>query len=551
MPDEIVPGADVFIVMQNPGENEEEVGRPAVGASGEYLNTHFLPLAGLSRETVSVGNVLKCRWRDPKKGTKTNDLPSKTGVWNEGKKKWDKALGNKVEKLAMAQCMSAHLRVPKHIKLIVTLGEVPAKAIAKVESVTEWRGHLAEMQYENVPVFLSYHPSYLLQSPRMSIPAMIDWKRIKLFLDGKFPEPVPQRTVIGKDQADSVKKLTAVPGTAYVTYDLEWDVETKVPFLAGIAFFNEQGDVIGGVQVWTKEVDQDDLKSLLLWLFWRFPVVMHNAAADLEITKRAWDIGCEHFCEFHDTIQLHAVSHSEWPHDLGFCESLYGRHIRLKGKSKENVLLYNWGDCITTGYTFHQLRQIAKTDPISFKVYQTENLPVIPIRVESKIEGIRLDTQFLSRMSDDLARRAIAAQNIAEMYAGIHVGSPLQVSTYLTKVEKMKLPKSKTTGNESVDKDVIADLRRELLDYDPEEEKDGIDESQLLHNIMAGGHPILEARACYANAYNLRSHYITTLLRKGVPVGREHYDPDEFVSRCYPDQHTHPQSSGRWSTVEP
>jgi len=60
-----VPGtgpcpADVMIVGEAPGFNEDMQGKPFVGAAGKLLDT-LLAQIGLSRESVFITNVLKCR----------------------------------------------------------------------------------------------------------------------------------------------------------------------------------------------------------------------------------------------------------------------------------------------------------------------------------------------------------------------------------------------------------------------------------------------------------------------------------------------------------
>lgn len=60
-----VPGegsadADVMLVGEAPGYWEDQKGRPFVGAAGKYL-TELLETAGLKREDVFIGNILKCR----------------------------------------------------------------------------------------------------------------------------------------------------------------------------------------------------------------------------------------------------------------------------------------------------------------------------------------------------------------------------------------------------------------------------------------------------------------------------------------------------------
>ncbi len=54
------PDARVMVVGEAPGKNEDEQGRPFVGAAGKNLD-ELLALAGLAREEVFIANVLKCR----------------------------------------------------------------------------------------------------------------------------------------------------------------------------------------------------------------------------------------------------------------------------------------------------------------------------------------------------------------------------------------------------------------------------------------------------------------------------------------------------------
>ncbi len=60
-----VPGegptdAKVMFVGEGPGQNEDEQGRPFVGAAGKLL-TELLGSIGLSRSDVFITNIVKCR----------------------------------------------------------------------------------------------------------------------------------------------------------------------------------------------------------------------------------------------------------------------------------------------------------------------------------------------------------------------------------------------------------------------------------------------------------------------------------------------------------
>ena len=121
VPDEIVPGAEVFVLGQNPGEAEEDEGRPFVGATGRAMIARYFPEAGLERGVnVSIGNVLRSRWNH------ANELPP------------ERILG-----LAMKHCMEAHFMPPSMTRLVVAQGALAWRAMGQNTRVTEWRGFLA------------------------------------------------------------------------------------------------------------------------------------------------------------------------------------------------------------------------------------------------------------------------------------------------------------------------------------------------------------------------------------------------------------------------
>ncbi len=60
-----VPGegphnAELMLIGEGPGFNEDKQGRPFVGASGQFL-TELIGKAGYKREEVFIANVVKCR----------------------------------------------------------------------------------------------------------------------------------------------------------------------------------------------------------------------------------------------------------------------------------------------------------------------------------------------------------------------------------------------------------------------------------------------------------------------------------------------------------
>ena len=139
VPDELVDGAEVTIVAQNPGNSEEsgqkvvgyEGGRavvephphaPLIGATGYLMEKDYFPLAGLERGKVSLANVLRCRWIH--NGRRTNNLPT-----------------GKVLEQAMAHC-SVHDNIPSSTRLIIAMGALSWKKFGGPGTVSSWRGFL-------------------------------------------------------------------------------------------------------------------------------------------------------------------------------------------------------------------------------------------------------------------------------------------------------------------------------------------------------------------------------------------------------------------------
>ncbi|MEM8874476.1 MAG: uracil-DNA glycosylase [Planctomycetota bacterium] len=54
------PDARLMFIGEGPGQNEDETGRPFVGRAGQLLDK-MIDAMGLSRESVFIANVVKCR----------------------------------------------------------------------------------------------------------------------------------------------------------------------------------------------------------------------------------------------------------------------------------------------------------------------------------------------------------------------------------------------------------------------------------------------------------------------------------------------------------
>ena len=127
-------GAQVMIIGEAPGKNEDAQGEPFVGAAGKYLS-ELLSYAQLKRENVYIANVLKCRPPD-----------------------------NRNPHVSEIQACADYLREQTRIinpAFIVTLGNFATKFILRTDvGITDLRGHVHTAgKFKVFPVF---HPAAAL-----------------------------------------------------------------------------------------------------------------------------------------------------------------------------------------------------------------------------------------------------------------------------------------------------------------------------------------------------------------------------------------------------
>lgn len=136
------PEARVVLVGEAPGYQEEKEREPFVGPAGQKLND-ILKAMGISRGEVYISNIVKFRPATPKQTT-NNRKPSPE------------------EMEACLPFVRAEIGIIKP-ECIVALGGTAAEGLLGLSGpVAGMRGKWHE--FEGIPVRVTYHPSYLLQS---------------------------------------------------------------------------------------------------------------------------------------------------------------------------------------------------------------------------------------------------------------------------------------------------------------------------------------------------------------------------------------------------
>nr|AFD03364.1 phage SPO1 DNA polymerase-like protein [uncultured bacterium W5-47b] len=149
------PNADVMVVGEGPGAEEDKQGLPFVGRAGKLL-TDILKAIKFERDDVYIANIVKCRPPDNR-----TPLPDEMDICLPYLKK--------------------QIEIIKP-KLILCLGLTAAKGLLKKrDSLTSMRGKVYE--FENIKVMVTYHPAALLRNPNWKRPCWEDLQKFKKLYD--------------------------------------------------------------------------------------------------------------------------------------------------------------------------------------------------------------------------------------------------------------------------------------------------------------------------------------------------------------------------------
>ncbi len=148
------PNADVMVIGEAPGADEDEQGLPFVGRAGKLL-TDILKAINFSREEIFICNILKCRPPE-------NRNP------------------NPEEILKCEPYLIKQIELIKP-KLILCVGTFAGQTMLRVkEPLGKMRGKFYNIKFGNteVKVMVTYHPAALLRNPNWKKPT---WEDVQLF----------------------------------------------------------------------------------------------------------------------------------------------------------------------------------------------------------------------------------------------------------------------------------------------------------------------------------------------------------------------------------
>ena len=161
--------ADLMFIGEAPGADEDAQGEPFVGRAGQLL-TRIIETMGFARADVYIANVLKCR-PDMPRGSYGNRPPTPQ------------------EMQTCLPYLAEQIEIIRP-KVLVALGATA------VEGLLGFRGTMRDLRgrwhsYENTPLMITYHPSYLLRNQAPSEKRKV-WEDMLQVLE-KLERPITEK----------------------------------------------------------------------------------------------------------------------------------------------------------------------------------------------------------------------------------------------------------------------------------------------------------------------------------------------------------------------
>ncbi len=144
--------ADLLIIGEAPGAEEDKQGEPFVGAAGQLLNA-MLHAIGLQRKQVYIANIVKCR------------PPGNRNPANDEAAACRKHLDHQVELIQP--------------RVILSVGAVSAhNLLLTTDSVARLRHRPHRYGKRSIPLVVTYHPAYLLRYPAEKAKVWLDLQKL-------------------------------------------------------------------------------------------------------------------------------------------------------------------------------------------------------------------------------------------------------------------------------------------------------------------------------------------------------------------------------------
>lgn len=487
--------AKILFVGEAPGEEEDELGTPFVGAAGQLLN-RCLSSKGILRSEVLVHNIFS--QRPPRNEIKHyfKDKSCRFPTW-EGE-----------EHIRVFKEWLTKINSLGNLNVVVALGAVPMWLLTGKDKIEKWRGSVLPCTLvEGIKVYCTYHPSYVnrlmneqdekLKGDKKkksvnALPVFLkDIDRVKVQSESRAFPYIERRFDIDLSFDEICTRLRCIIANEIpiISVDIETLPSADGPLLWCIGF-GEAPDkafvvpfIRGQECAFTEEQEAELLRLISdVLLYERTIKVTHGGGYDLAVLGRFYQL---RFAKdtWHDTMWLHHASYPTLKKSLAFCTSVYTWEPYYKDMGKVHFgvrssdaqeFAYNCKDDCVTREIFPVVEREAKNSNTWNGYLRTRR--VFESHLAMTLRGVRIDVEKKERLKVEFLRRAEEANNAITKATGKewNINSYQQKQSLLYGMLGLDIVLDRSTGKPSTDKEALNRLKKKypkhevlnaILDY--------------------------------------------------------------------------------------
>lgn len=403
-----VPGsgpmsAEICVVGEAPGRQEEREGAPFVGQSGK-LKREWIGAAGFNPGKIRFENVYPM-------------FPEPDGF-----------IGNVPQEVLeqWSQDLLARLDILSSVKLIVPTGNTALHALTGLKNITQRRGSLYWWEQNTgrrCKVVPTIHPAAVLREPKFEARCRADWRKIKWEVEN-IDVDVLQRTLITNPSDAQIEHWMHVLSTKPVSTPLAFDIETN-PAKNTILCISFAYSATEAISIPFSKHHESFIRYMIAED--THPKITQTGHYDcywlakkLEVLPLNWRW---------DTFALSHIRTPFGPHSLAYQASIYTREPWYKGGDEDTgekswrsdnwttLLEYNAKDsAVTWEIGMHHIAHITAKGmlDIYLRDYQAMFMPML----KTMLHGIEMDMEELAETFDRLLSDAYKARDEAAKISG-------------------------------------------------------------------------------------------------------------------------------------
>jgi DNA polymerase-1 len=439
--------AEVIVIGEAPGREEDRTGKPFMGKSGQLLRNE---LRNAGYKSLFITNLVKCRPpgnRDP----------------------------TPAEIKACRPFLDAELHAIK-AKYLITVGRLSSKAILKRAKITQQHGEVIAFNgKEGMPI---YHAAYCLRDPSKLPAFKQDLNRFRHHIDGDLPAALPKWKIVDTPEIFDEFIEAFIPAEEF-----SYDTETT-----GLFPFNRKGAVrcisiglVGCAYVIPLEMPgsmfegSHEKQVAFMRILVRLAKDKISIAQNGKFDQQWYNLyfGCSFGLDFDDMLASHLIEENE-DHDLKYLARRWldapdydipkkekqGQYLHIPSY-RQRYLRYAAFDAAYTFDLYWVFREQLMAQPELRRLFYKLSMPASRALERIERRGLTLDLDRYAQVEEKiLSDRAEALEDLNAIAGWINWNSPKQIRELLYDKLRLKTTiKTKKGGLPSTGEDALVELR--------------------------------------------------------------------------------------------